>query len=297
MSIKKAFLGILFTSALSLIVSMLLLAKIPHKNEQTKQIIDTKLQNQIKQQSITSILKTYEIEQTKSAEKFITAIDDVFDIYIANVHHVVENKPKWRVIWNTLTFDEQEAEELMLQHFNNIFKDSNNTLDLAIETLNYECELNQNKLYANIGVEIKNNNLQLDTDKLKEVLKKQNNNIISTSNKALLVSIITAIATEELMRIGLTATFTTITASTTTGATGGSFAPGIGNTIGVIVGFIGGITIDCFIEKKYNQQLEIDIINALKNSRNKIKQKYKEKLYQDIKKQMQSLTEITNLNQ
>ncbi|MBE6413621.1 MAG: hypothetical protein E7035_03580 [Verrucomicrobiaceae bacterium] len=241
---------------------------------------------------ITITINEFTNQQKQAVDNFFKSIDSAFKVYINNVPNVVQDKPKWRIIWNTITYDKQEAQTIIEEHFKKIFIDNKNTLNTAIDTFNYEQQKAYNNLFEKLNIELQNKNIKQNTSQLKQALSELNSSIISISNKATVLATISAIATEELTRIGITATFSTITATTTTGATSGSFFPVVGTSIGIVVGLATGITADYFIEKKYNKQLSTEIIKALKDSQSKIKEAYKTTLLNDISKQRSIIKDL-----
>ena len=47
------------------------------------------------------------VADIKAVDNFIVEIDKVFDQYAKNVPSVVEDAPRWRVLWNKITFDKK----------------------------------------------------------------------------------------------------------------------------------------------------------------------------------------------
>lgn len=221
------------------------------------------------------------VADIKAVDNFIVEIDKVFDQYEKNVPSVVEDAPRWRVLWNKITFDEKEAETLMAEHFKKIFEDKQGLLKTAIDTLQYNFEKNQNNALKQLQADVAVKNINIDMNALHDYIKRLSKKTIVDSNKILITSVITSIIAEELTRWGITAgfTFTTTVAGAATGGTAGSVVPIVGTGIGIVVGASVGYVTDLYFKTQFEKKLTADIQKTLNSARKKVKSQYKKSLY------------------
>lgn len=231
------------------------------------------------------------VDDIKAVDNFIVEIDKVFDQYVKNVPSVVEDAPRWRVLWNKITFDKKEAETLMAEHFKKIFEDKQGLLKTAIDTLQYNFEKNQNNALKQLQADVAVKNINIDMNSLHKEIKMLSTTAIAESNKILIASAITSIIAEELTRWGITAgfTFTTTAVGAATGGAAGSVVPIVGTGIGIVVGAGVGCLTDLYFKTQFEKKLTADIQKALNSARKKVKSQYKKSLYNVAKEKKSTL--------
>lgn len=229
----------------------------------------------------------------QSIDKFISQLDIVFNRYIKNAPSVVEDAPKWRVFWNTITHDKTEACNLMAQHFKKIFDDKQAILETAIDTLKYDFQKNQNLALEQLQTDVLSQDVNIDFEQLQKSTKLIVANSIPNLNNALISSVMTSILAEELTRWGVSCgiTFTATASSTTIGTASGSVVPVVGTAFGFVAGMLVGITTDYYMTKHFDKKLTQEIIRSLNNSREKVKTRQKQILLDNAIKRSKLLHE------
>ncbi|MFI3291859.1 MAG: hypothetical protein R3Y46_08290 [Opitutales bacterium] len=214
---------------------------------------------------------------TKAVKAFMDQVNARFDLYIERLKPAIEDKPKWRVLWNHITFDSEEASLVLTEHFNTMVfenQEGDKTLAEIVADLNFAFEENENTMLIKISkdtAQFRLDDKHVDImSELKAKMDSEMGDIAGDISKNLGITMATSIVAEELARyfigVPVGAAATTVIASTG----GGSVAGPVGTAVGFTVGLATGFFVEMYMDSKNNEKLEIELTNAINEARDKV---------------------------
>ncbi len=226
---------------------------------------------------------------SKAAEELIAQVNAKFDLYIARLKPAIEDKPKWRVLWNHVTFDKEEAAQVLTDHFNkHVFdnQEGEKTLSDIVADFNLALEENENQMLIKIAQEtaeyrLDDKHLDIMSD-LKAQMDAEMDGIAKDISTSLGITMVSSVVAEELARYFVGLPIGAAATTVLTAAGGGSVAGPVGTGVGFVVGLATGYFVEKYMDDKNNQKLEFELTNAINEARAKVITHYTDYLNQKV---------------